>query len=143
MFDITKKRATETATINLKNADGTVMKDEAGNLLTVTIFGPGSAAYAAGQTEMARKRQERMKDVDGNILAAAAGHVEDQNAFLAEMTISFNGWEYPHPEKGGKWPGAREMYVACYSDMALGYIRDQIFGEVNNWGAFTKGSAKS
>jgi hypothetical protein len=143
MFDITKKRATETATIKLKNADGSSMKDDKGEVLTATVYGPGSKPWQDGQTELSRKRTERIKEADGNITAAVDGGAEDQNEFLADMTISFNGWEYPHPDKAGKWPAAREMFIACYSDKQLGYIRDQIWGEVHSWGSFTKGSAKS
>ena len=70
MFDITKKRATETATIPLKEADGTPMRGDKKEPLTVTVYGPGSKAWADGQVELGRRRTERVKEADGNLTAA-------------------------------------------------------------------------
>lgn len=142
MFDITKKRATETAKIKLKNGDQTHLKDESGKFLTATIYGPGSKVWADAQAEMQRKRTERVKEAEGNITAALEGGEADQNEFLATVTVEWGGWEYPCPDKAG-WPSSREMFLACYSDKALGFIRDQLWSEANSWGSFTSGSAKS
>lgn len=39
-FDITKKRARETGTIELKDGDGSPLCDDAGERLSVTVHGP-------------------------------------------------------------------------------------------------------
>jgi hypothetical protein len=106
------------------------------------MYGPGSKVWADAQAEMQRKRTERVRESEGNITAALEGGEADQNDFLATVTVSFDGWEYPAP-KGEKWPAAREMFIACYSDKGLGFIRDQLWSEVNSWGSFMPGSAKS
>ena len=54
--------------------------------------------------------------------------------------MSFNGWEYPNPD-GKKWPTKRAEFLAAYSDDTIGFIRDHVNSEANNWSAFTKGSA--
>lgn len=138
MFDITKKRAADTAKIKLKNGDGSPLKDDDGVELTVTIYGPGSQTWADAQAEMNRKRAERLKSADGNVALVLSGGEEEQNEFLADITVSFDGWEYPMEGKQPK----RAMFLACYSDKQLGYLRDQINQEAGSWSAFTKGSAK-
>jgi len=64
---------------------------------------------------------------------------DDKIDFLCRVTIGFNGWDYP-VEKG---VSAQEMFRAAYSDDAIGFIRDHVHEEVNDWSAFTKGSANS
>lgn len=140
-FDITKRRATETATVKLKSGDGTYMKDDSGKFLAAVLYGPGSKVWHEAQAEMTRKRTERVKEAEGNITAALEGGDADQNEFLAAVTVEWIGWEYPCPDKKG-WESSREMFVTAYSDRALGYIRDQLWSEVNSWGSFMKGGSQ-
>lgn len=138
-FDITRKRASETGEIELKNGDGSPMIDDDGNPLSVTVHGPGSKVWQQASAEMNRKRAERLRKNGGKLEAALDNATEDQIEFLTRVTISFNGWEYP-VEKGGA-PNA--MFRACYADDTLGFIRDHLFAEVNDWAGFTSSSTKS
>lgn len=136
--DITQFRASDTAKVKLKHGDGSPLK-VAGVQLTATIYGPGSQVWQDAQAELSRRRQARIDDADGSVAAIMAGGEDDQNEFLADVTISFDGWEYPVEGRKPK----REQFLACYKDKQLGYLRDQIFAEANRWSAFTKGSAES
>lgn len=136
MFDITKKRVSETGVIQLKDADGSPLIDDEGNELSVTVHGPGSKVWQGATAETNRKRAERMRKNGGKIEAALDNAKGDQVDFLCRVTVSFNGWSYPAPE-------GEDMMRAAYSDDAIGYIRDHVFAEVNDWGAFTKGSTKA
>ncbi len=140
-YDITRKRAAETAEIELVEGDGSPMLDDEGHQLTVTIHGPGSKLWQQADAERSRRRAQRFEK---NRKASAAFEEarEDQLDFLSAITVSFNGWEYPHPE-GKKWPTKRAEFLAAYSDDSIGYIRDHVNSEANNWSAFTKGSARS
>lgn len=132
MFDITKKRVAETGKIELKDADGSPLVDDAGNVLTVTAHGPGSKVWQQADAAMSRKQAERMRKNGGKVEAALDNAKADQVDFLCAVTISFNGWEYP-TENGNQ-------FRAAYSDDTIGYIRDHVFREVRDW-SFTKGSA--
>lgn len=138
-FDITKKRALETAQIELKGGDGAPLLDDEGNQLHVTVQGPASKVWQQATAEMNRKRAERLRKNGGRMEAALDNAREDQIDFLCRVTVSFDGWDYPVEAKAGP----QAMFRAAYSDDAIGFIRDYVYSEVNDWSAFTKGSAKS
>lgn len=137
-FDITKKSAAATGTIELKDGSGAPLLDDAGAPLTVTVHSPASKAWQQANAEKNRRQAERMRKAGGRAEALLDGAREDQIEFLTRITIGFNGLEYPG---AGKTPG--EQARAIYDDDALGFIRDHVFAEANDWAAFTSGSAKS
>lgn len=139
MFDITKKRALETAEIELVEGDGSPLYDDNGNRLSVTVHGPGSKVWQQANAEMNRRRTQRIEKNRGKITAALENAREDQVDFLCRVTISFNGWEYPSPD-GKKWPTQVAMFRAAYEDDTIGYIRDHVDSEARDWSAFTRGS---
>lgn len=139
MFDITKARATETAIIQLKNGDDSPLTDDKGNILSVTVHGPGSAVYRRADTQRERKRLERVRKNGGRIESLADTNSEAQAEFLASCTVSFNGFTYPTPDKLEGY----ELFKAAYSDPAIGFIRDHLFEEITDWSHFTKGSVKN
>lgn len=136
-FDITKKRALETANIELVTGDGAPLHDDDGNILSVTVFGPGSKRWQQADAERSRKRTQRLEKNRGKISAALDGGKDDELDFLVSVTVSFNGWEYPRAE--GEWQTQAEMFRAAYADDSIGYIRDHVHKEANDWAAFTKG----
>lgn len=139
-FDITKRRALETAIIELKNGDGTPLTDDEGNVLSVTVHGPGSGVWREANAAISRTRAARLQKAGGNMAGALDpdAHLQEQVALLARVTVSFNGWEYP-----GEFTHKQDMFAAAYGDPTLGFIRDHVLGEVNDWAAFTQGLAES
>lgn len=137
-FDITKRRASGTGRIALKNGDQSPMLDDDGEQLYVTVHGPGSKVHQQAEAERNRKLAVRMRKAGGRAEAALDEAREDAIEFLVRITVSFDGWEYP-----GKFDTPADMFRATYADDDLGYIRDQIFDEARDWAAFTKSSAKS
>lgn len=136
MFDITKKRVNETGTIELKAADGSPLTDDSGNVLSVTVHGPGSKVWQQAQAEQSRKQAERMRKNGGKVEAALDNAKADQIEFLCRVTVAFNGWSYP-VEAG------QNEFRAAYGDDTIGYIREHVYAESRDWAAFTKGSASS
>lgn len=136
MFDITKKRAVETADIELVNGDGSPMYDDEGNALSVTVHGPGSKLWQQADAERNRRRTARIEKNRGKISAALDHAREDEIDFLCAITVSFNGWEYP-----GEFRASADMFRAAYSDDTIGFIRDHVHKEATDWTVFTKGSA--
>ena len=142
MFDITKRRASETAVIELVNGEGSPLLDDEGNVLSVTIHGPGSKLWQQADAERNRRRTARIEKNRGKLTAALDGAKEDEVDFLVAITVSFNGWEYPAPEDR-PWGGQKDMFRAAYEDNTIGYIRDHVHREAGEWSAFTRGSARS
>jgi hypothetical protein len=141
-FDITRRRALETARIDLTEGDGSPSYDDEGNRLSVTICGPASKTHQQAEDERNRRQMQRAEKNPRKIVSAIADHKrDDDNNFLASVTVSFNGWEYPHPDaaNGGRWASQRDMFLACYEDGGFAYIRDQIIKEVDDHTAFTPG----
>jgi hypothetical protein len=138
MFDITKKRALETAQIELVNGDGSPLYDDEGKTLSVTVHGPGSKLWQQADAERNRRRTARIEKNRGKITAALDHAREDEIDFLTAITVSFNGWEYP-----GEFATPRDMFRAAYTDDTIGFIRDHVHKEGTDWTVFTKGSATS
>lgn len=136
MFDITKKRAVETAQIELVTGDGSPLYDDEGNALSVTVHGPGSKIWQQADAERNRRRTARIEKNRGKIAAALDHARDDEVDFLCAITVSFDGWVYP-----GEFPTKGEMFRAAYSDDTIGFIRDHVHKEANDWSAFTRGSA--
>lgn len=132
MFDITKKRAADTAKIDLVDADGGPLNDDAGNRLSVTLCGPGSKTWQQADAERNRKQASRAEKNPRKFASMVADHRRDDEIdFLCAITVSFNGWAYP-----GEYASPRDMFKAAYSDDGIGFIRDQLSKEGNDWQAF-------
>ena len=135
-YDITCKRAVESGEIELKDGDGSPLYDDAGNALSVTVHSPASKQYQQAQAEQNRKRAERLRKSGGKMEAALDNAREDAIEFLCRVTIRLNNFDYP-TAKGA------DAIRALYEDDALGFIRDHVYSESNDWAAFTRGSGKA
>jgi len=133
-FDITRKRAVETGDIELKDGDGAPLYDDAGKALSVTVYSPASKLWQQANADMNRKRAERMRKNGGRVEAALDNAREDQIEFLCRITTRLNNFTYP--VKDG------DPIRALYEDDGLGYIRDHVYSEANDWSAFTRRPAK-
>lgn len=131
MFDITKAGVVDTATLELKDAKGGPLMDGE-TRLSVTICGPGSQTYAQAEAEVNRLVRAKVAKANGNVTAAMEDSDDRANDFLAKITVSFNGWEYP-----GKWKSPREMFKAAYEDRKIGFIRKQVDEFQGEWGNFS------
>ncbi len=133
MFDISKLAVNETTDIHLRGADDELLFDENGNPITITISGPGTKAFAKAQQARNKALMERFQR-KGKTKSDAT--LEDNAEFLAAVTVSFNNFEY-------KGMTGYEQFKACYMDMSVGFIAEQVNKELGDWSNFTKGSTKS
>ena len=141
-FDITRRRAQQAASIPLVDGEGAPMLDDEGKALSVTVHGPGSKVWRDADAERNRKRALKLEKNRNKISAVLADARDDDLDMLVSITVSFNGWEYPHPDRsnGGTWPAGRDMFRAAYADDTIGYVRDHLLTESGDWAAFTKAS---
>lgn len=138
MFDITKHRAASTAAIELVNGEGSPLVDEDGNVLSITVHGPGSKIWQQADAEVRRRKIARVEKNRGKLTATLDGERDDEIDFLTRVTISLDGWTYP-----GEYTQNADMFRALYSDDELGFVRDHVAREARDWGNFSKGSAKN
>ncbi|WP_396190715.1 hypothetical protein [Flavobacterium sp.] len=133
-FDISSLAVNATAIIELETTDGEPLLSAEGDVLSVTVYGPGSKQFQKAQgvrnraiLDYVRKGGKKMKDDEQRELDAE---------FLAACTVSFNGFGY----KDYTGP---EMHKAAYLDPGIGFITDQVNKAVGDWANFTKSPAKS
>lgn len=139
LFDITQAAAVETGSIELRKGDDSPLYGADGKTrLTITVYGPGSRPYV----DAASKRQNRQIDRlrrKGKIDQTSDEKLAEEAKFLAAITVSFNGFNYPPlPTATG-----HDLFIAVYSDPKLGFIKDQVAEYAGDWENFTSGSATS
>lgn len=134
MFDISKLAVAETSTIDLEDPNGEALVNDKGDVLSVTVYGPGSKQYqkASGVRNRAvldyvRKGGKKMKEDEQRELDAD---------FLASCTVSFNNFSY-------KDLTGYEMFKQAYLDASIGFIAEQVQKSISDWSNFTRGSSKS
>lgn len=132
MFDINKLAITDSAKWHVTDAAGKPQYD-GDTPITITIHSPGTKKAAQAQFDYAKKRSERsMRQLGGAaVVWTEADERRERAAFLAEITISLDGFEY----RGGA--------PALYADIKLPHIADGVQKIFNELGNFAPGSSAS
>ena len=134
MFEISSLAANDTATVEIVGAGDELLFAEDGTTrLSVTVYGPGSKAFAKAQAARTQRLMDRMAK-KGKSKVSAEEQALEQAQFLAACTASFNGFAYN---------GNATDFAAAYADSAMGWLAEQVGRFIGDWGNFSKGSAKS
>jgi len=135
-MDVSNLKAADTATIHVKNADGEALYDDK-QPVRITLHGPGSHAASVVQARQTLRATKRYNDNEGKLPQLT---VEERRAEAAEdlaaLTVRFEHLTYG--DKTG-----HDLFVAVYSDPALGFIRDQVAKAAADWALFKAGSSAS
>ena len=127
--------ASETGVLELRNGDDTPLLQDNGLPCTVTVYGPGSKAFAAAkaaqQNRLIAKLQRR-----GGAEESPEAKAKNDADFLASITVAMDGVDYDGLT-------GRELFHAVYSDPSIGFIAEQVAKFSGDWANFSKGSAKS
>lgn len=129
-MDIRTKAVQPTSRLELRDANDELLQG-----VYVTVYGPGSKQYAAAQS----KQQNRMIDAlkkKGKTEQTPEKKAAETAEFLADVTVSFDGLEY-------EGLADRELALAVYSDISIGFIADQVAKHISDWSNFSKVSAPS
>lgn len=124
-MDIKSKAVQPTSKLELRDANDELLQG-----VYVTVYGPGSKQYAAAQS----KQQNRMIDVlkkRGKTEQTPEKKAAETAEFLADVTVSFDGLEYEGLE-------GRELALAVYSDISIGFIADQVAKHISDWSNFAR-----
>lgn len=131
MFDISTLSAEETFDIEILDPrTGEPMTDE-GKIVSVTVYGPGSKPFAAAKSKASNRAIERFKR-KGKTATTPEEDAAATASFLAACTKAFNNFNYKGMDAGP------DMFRACYEDIAMGWITEQVNREMGDWGNFTK-----
>lgn len=134
MFDIRKIAIDLTADMPVRDVDGEVVKGDDGKELSITLYGPGSKEFVRARIELQAELMAAMAEAQADTKTPAKGkgkskkektvdveEVEEVDTessprrtaeFLAKITKSFNGFDYPGGPK------------AMYMDATLGHIAE-------------------
>ena len=134
-IDLSKKRVGTTGKVQVKNADGSLMLDEAGEGAFARLHTPSSKVWESANASMRRKVMKRVRESGGKI-ENATETPEEIAEFLNAVTEEFTNLEVPLPEGES---GAKAIVRAVYADPELGFIRDQMYSASKDWGSFTQG----
>lgn len=136
-YDISSIQVADTFDVELVHPKTSApMLGDEGKPCTVTVYGPGSKAYAAAKAKNNLRFVERLKR-KGKQEADPEEDAANTAAFLAACTVSFNNFGY----KG--MPSGPDAFRALYLDPKMGFITEQVNGEMGDWANFTTSSSKT
>lgn len=126
-MDIKSKAVQPTSRIELRDANDDIMEG-----VYVTVYGPGSKQYAAAQARQQNRMIDKLKH-KGKTEQTAEQKAAETAEFLSDVTVGFEGLEYDNLT-------GRELALAVYKDVTIGFIADQVAKCVSDWANFTKAS---
>lgn len=135
LFEITSIAAKDQYTVMLVNANDEPLLDKAGDQLSVTVFGPGSKAYAKATAARTQRLLDRMAK-KGKSKLTAEDQINENAEFLATITVSSSGWVY----KGG---ADAASILAAYKDSEIGFITEQVQKASGDWANFSASAVTS
>jgi hypothetical protein len=133
--DIRSFAVEETSTIALQGPDEAPMKSEDGAPMTITVYGPGSKAYARAQAAQSNRMIDKLKK-KGKMDQSAEEKAREQAEFLAGCTKEFSANIEYDGLKG------EALHRAVYADTTIGFIAEQVAKHIGEWANFSKGSPK-
>lgn len=134
MNDIRKYSVAETSVLHLRDAEEELMFDDKDQPVTVTLFGPGSKAYAKAQAAQSNRVIDKIKR-KGKTNQSAEEQAQEKAEFLAACTHSMQNVDYEELQ-------GEALYKAVYSDISIGFIADQVAKHLGEWGNFSKALPK-
>lgn len=138
-MDIRKHAVSPTSRLHLRDAAGELLyaetaegKPDLDKPLVANIYGPGSEEFARAGAKRDRAIVDKMRG--GRKLSAEEGRALSVK-FLADITQSLDNIE--HGDAKG-----RDLFVAVYSNISIGFIADQVQDHLKEWGNFLQGSPR-
>lgn len=121
MFNLKNLAIAQTADMQVRDAAGEIQRDESGNALTITLYGPGSKQYQKAKHAAEQRNNNRVMSrmQGGDEKISSDDKIAEQAEFLAGCTASFNG-------VGVDDAAGFEMFKATYADIEIGHIAEDV-----------------
>lgn len=136
MTDIRRYAVEETSVLELRGPDDSPLIGDDGKPMTVTVYSPGSKAYAKAQAANQNRMIDKLKR-KGKTDQTAEEKNREQAEFLAGCTKEFSS-NIEYEDLTGE-----ALFKAVYSDVSIGFIAEQVGKHLGEWGNFTMASTKS
>lgn len=124
----------EKKTVPNPDGEGTIEIDDPDKPVGVTVYGPGSKAFAKANAAKQNRLLDRLKK-KGKADLTAAENIEETATFLAAITKSTHYIEIDELQ-------GEALAKAIYSDTTIGFYADQVNEKIKDWGNFTQPSPK-
>lgn len=135
-IEISDLAAADTFVVELITPNGAPLLDAEGRPASITVYGPGSKAYAAAQAANTQRILERAAKSGDSIKMSPEEQASDAAQFLAACTAGISGWAY-------KGATDKAAITAVYADPKFGWLTKQVDRAIGNWANFMPGSAIS
>ena len=129
-MDIRKYAVEPTSKLHLRDANDELMYTDEGKPVAVNLYGPGSKQYARAQAAQNNRLLDKLKR-KGKSDQTAEQRAAESSEFLADCTESFENLEYDNLT-------GRELFMAVYADVSIGFVADQVAKYISDWSNFTK-----
>ena len=129
-MDIRKYAVEPTSKLQLRDANDELMYTDEGKPVAVNLYGPGSKQYARAQAAQNNRLLDKLKR-KGKSDQTAEQRAAESSEFLADCTESFENLEYDNL-------AGRELFMAVYADVSIGFVADQVAKYISDWSNFTK-----
>ena len=129
-MDIRKYAVEPTSKLHLRDANDELMFTDEGKPVAVNLYGPGSKQYARAQAAQNNRLLDKLKR-KGKSDQTAEQRAAESSEFLADCTESFENLEYDNL-------AGRELFMAVYADVSIGFVADQVAKYISDWANFTK-----
>lgn len=137
MTDIKRFAVEETSVLALLGPDDAPLLGDDTKPMTVTLYGPGSKAYAKAQAAQQNRMIDKLKR-KGKADQSAEEKAREQAEFLAGCTKEFS----PNIQYGDSVLTGEALHKAVYADTSIGFVAEQVGKHLGEWANFTKGSPK-
>ena len=129
-MDIRKYAVEPTSKLHLRDANDELMYTDEGKPVAVNLYGPGSKQYARAQAAQNNRLLDKLKR-KGKSDQTAEQRAAESSEFLADCTESFENLESDNL-------AGRELFMAVYADVSIGFVADQVAKYISDWSNFTK-----
>lgn len=134
-MDVRKFAVSPTGRLHLRDANGKLMYTDDKQPIAANLYGPGSKEYAHALTNRSNRMVDKLKESNKSEQTTEQ-RIESGAEFLADCTHSFENLDYDGAQ-------GRELAIAVYSDITIGFIADQVSNYIGRWENFTKASPQS
>lgn len=141
-MDIRKLSVEETSFLHLRDANDELLYEPGANgepdeskPVGVTLYGPGTKAYAKATAAKSNRMIDRLKKKGKSDLSADEA-TQENAAFLAACTKEFRYIERDSLD-------GEALYKAVYGDASVGFISEQAAKHLGEWANFKPASSKN
>lgn len=104
--------------------------------MSVTIHAPGTKPYVKAVSDAENRNIRRLQQRGAKKGQTPEEKVGNVATLLTDLTISFNNFDYKPQEfpSGAGGEQNREMFRACYKDIGMGWLTEQVNAGTGDWG---------